>query len=584
MADYQDLSPIIRSVEAIGAHLDRKVSEIDTKVGRVSTDLANTSRELSELRAEFLDFVQSAQRTANIQRSETKLGTLKDDLDREYGHYAIVRRTSIGTLQAFDIGNVSNKTVQQVSEELMIQTPRYWLAPALVALAAWSRDDPALAEKSVEAAFSRDSAKTSLLFALVLRRQGRLESATRWLRHYFTSLDPRALTREFAVVLEASAQDAFGPAGRDLVLESLATWTQLLRDNDPETVEAQIDKWYAEVSVSRGVVDDSVYPKLVETSPQWPSVRQSIEQASASGNVTSKYTTILNATTVLSSTLEDRMDDLLEKLVTDYDEEELPLRREIIYHEAVLESHGDLDRAQEASDATVEALGDTLDTLSLITHAGLHPAQLGISPSTQKLAIGANKSDFSTAVGRYTADYRAGHLSAVDIVLGHQHTGFAAAFNFGTWKASTTTPDKDAEASLSSQWDDTLRAYVESRRLKTSTFVIAGAIVAGITLFLALFSGIAPAGFLVPIIGFLIAGGIAALIVWNKKRAADAAVAQAERDREQAKAASIEVFRDACAEFVDAEFVYADEDAKETKLLALIGSWPSFELSKKEKA
>lgn len=576
-----DWTPVVRSINDLERRLDASVSAVDSKVGAVQRDLANTSKELSELRAEFLDFVLTAARTANVQRSETKLGTLKDDLDREYGHYAIVRRASIGTLQAFDIGNVSNKTVQQVSEELMIQTPRYWLAPALVALAAWSRDDKALADKSIEAAFSRDSVKTSLMFALVLRRQGRLESATRWLRHYFTSLDPRALTREFAVVLEAAAQDAFGPAGRDLVLEHLATWTQMLRENDPDTVEAQIDKWYAEISVNRGVVDTSLYPTLVATSPQWSTVQDGIEHASAAGNVTTKYSAVLSATTVLSSTLEDRMDDLLEQLVTEYDTEELPLRREIIFHEAVLESAGDLDRAREASDATVEALDDTLDTLSLITHAGLHPKQLGISPSTQKLAIGANKADFTTAVGRYTADYRAAHISGVDVVLGATHTGYAATFGWGSWQASTSTPDTEAEASLSAQWDDTLRSYVDSNRLKTSVFVIAGAIVVGVTLFLALFSGISP---LVPIVGFLVAGGIAALIVWNKKRAADAAVAKAEGDREAAKLASLEMFRDACAEFVDAEFVYQDEDAKEGALLALVSSWPSFELNLKEKA
>ena len=38
------------------------------------------------------------------------------------------------------MGNISNAVATNVAEELMIQTPRYWLAPALVALAAWSHD------------------------------------------------------------------------------------------------------------------------------------------------------------------------------------------------------------------------------------------------------------------------------------------------------------------------------------------------------------------------------------------------------------------------------------------------------------
>lgn len=133
------LNDIHRSISNQIGNLDTKVDGVRGEVGRVSGDLQTTRTELLALRDEFQSFVNQAARTANIQRSETVIGNLEAQLDREFGHYNDVRRTTIGTLQAFDIGNVTNKTVQQVSEELMIQTPRYWLAPALVGLAAWSR-------------------------------------------------------------------------------------------------------------------------------------------------------------------------------------------------------------------------------------------------------------------------------------------------------------------------------------------------------------------------------------------------------------------------------------------------------------
>ncbi|MCK0092544.1 hypothetical protein MWU77_17340 [Rhodococcus sp. F64268] len=230
-----NIAPIVNAVNRMQGQVNDltvQVGRVDANVGRVSHDVQTTRGELQALTAEFRQFVHNAQLTANVQRSETALGNAEAALDREYGHYKVVRRTSVGTLQAFDVGNVTNDTVQQISEELMIQTPRYWLAPALVALAAWSRDDRELADKSVQTAFTRDGAKTSLFFALVLRRQGRVDASARWLRYYLSALDPRALGREFAVVYEAAAHDAFGTHGYVVVGTQLSEWNGRLR-TDP---------------------------------------------------------------------------------------------------------------------------------------------------------------------------------------------------------------------------------------------------------------------------------------------------------------------------------------------------------------
>ena len=265
MADFKiDVSPIMKAIEQVddkvsivGSGLNRvseKVDVVDTKVG-------GTQSELAELRRRFEDYVRQAERTANVQRAETKAGTLKADLEREFGHYQVVRRSSIGLLQAFDVGNVSESTAGQISEELMIQTPRYWLAPALVALAAWSRDDKDVCERSITEAYNRSQAKTALFFSLVLRREKREAESVRWLHHYLAACDPRALTREFAVILEAASQGQFGPQGTRLALTQLAQWTAELRGSQ-ELVADQVEKWVEELTVSQKVLDPSEAPML----------------------------------------------------------------------------------------------------------------------------------------------------------------------------------------------------------------------------------------------------------------------------------------------------------------------------------
>ena len=187
MPEYINLNPVIREISDVQNNillLNGKMDTMGAQVGAVTQDLNTTRQKLQELAEAFEKFSRQAERIAVVQRAETQLGNLKSELDRVYGHYALVRRTSVGVLQAFDVGNVTNDVVAQVSEELMIQSPRYWLAPALVGLAAWSRDDKAICEKSVQEAFTRDAAKTSLFFALILRRVNRHDEAYTWLKHY----------------------------------------------------------------------------------------------------------------------------------------------------------------------------------------------------------------------------------------------------------------------------------------------------------------------------------------------------------------------------------------------------------------
>jgi hypothetical protein len=208
MSELNGLSRQVRDVGNLVIRVEQQLGNVNKQVSSVAAEQQETRTELGQLRADFLKFVLQAELTANAQRAETKKAGLLDQLDHEFGHHKVVRRTATGLLQAFDIGIVSLETARSVAEELMIQTPRYWLAPALVALAAWSADDRSLCDRAIEEAFRRSPSRTSMFFSLILRRQGRLPSATRWLRHYLDATDPMALGRDFAVILEAVAQGA----------------------------------------------------------------------------------------------------------------------------------------------------------------------------------------------------------------------------------------------------------------------------------------------------------------------------------------------------------------------------------------
>lgn len=552
--------------------IETRVDAVDGNVGRVSSDLQTTRAELVALREEFQEFVGQAARTAAIQRSETVLGNIEAALERDYGHYNQVRRTTIGTLQAFDIGNVSNFTVQQISEELMIQTPRYWLAPALVGLAAWSRDNEDLATKSIEAAFERDPKKTSLFFALVLRRQARMEGATRWLRHYLQALDPHGLTREFVVILEAASQEAFGPAGRALIGDQLRKWNTQLRD-DRSIVEAQIGAWHKELDIHRASISDVEFPHISRTSPQWPQFKDLLGRASSHGFTAEKYLSIREEPSMSAHSVQDRLDDILELLVTEFDDEELPYRRDLVFHQAVIDSQGDVARAQEKADAQNVAHEAVADAVSLQTQTAMRREMYGVSVAAQRVAIGGSCDDFRAAVHRYSAEYRSRYLDNVEIDLPNNHSEFAMTMGFPGWKTNTAVPQQQAEASLAETWQATVANYLDSVRFKDQYYYIAGGIAVAALLFMILLmsGGAIVFGLLV----FLAAAGGAGFWVWKKKQDCDQKYAAAQRNAQAALEFSIDIYRASVAEFVDAKREFAEEDAKEGQLLKLIDTWPS---------
>lgn len=568
MADTVDLRPITRAIDSVRIELSNQIDGVTTEVGQVRQDLRLANDELKELRTEFNEYVKAAARTAAVQISTTQVGNLKAELDREFGHYAVVRRTSIGTLQSFDLGLVSNDVVASVSEELMIQTPRYWLAPALVGIAAWSRDDKEIADKAVQEAFARDKNKTSLFFALVLRRQGRIDGSVRWLRHYLDSLDPTALTREFAVVLEAASYEAFGPAGQQLATERIRTWIAHMRSDDA-VIEQQVKRWTGEIGMQRGKLDVTQYQTLAKIAPDFGKLRHQIESASALPAVTEKYEEIKNHSAPMPSVLEDLLDDILDTLVTEYDEEELPLRREVVYHESVIHTQGDIDEARKRSEELQRALDESIDIVSLQTEAAINPDSLGVSKHTQRISIGISVGEFRSAVNRFTTEYRGRAVEELTYVLDDKHSNYASTFRFTGATIASSLPEADGEAAITAAWHTTMEAFIKAAQFKPNKHYVRGAVALAAAILCMLIN---------PIFGILVllvAGGAVASLAYREKVKAEAAVKSAEESRQRAIEHSILMYREAGAQLVDARDTYHELDGQESGLLNLIDAWPT---------
>jgi hypothetical protein len=559
-----------QKVDQVGARvlrLTESLIAVSDQVSLVDTAQKQTQDSLRVLLDEFQKYVLKAELTANLHSAETQILSVEERLEREFGHLKRVRRTAVGMLQSFDVGLVSEDVVQQISEELMIENPRYWLAPALVALAAWPQDNRALCEKAVEEAFRRSPAKTSLLFALILRRQDRHEGAVRWLRHYLEAQDPNALGREFAVILESISQGAFGPAGRDLMRERLSGWQALLL-TDAAVQETQVRRWRAEIDTLRAPASEE-FPRLEMVSPQWPQLDEALRSASAHKILLDKYTTMLTREPRPPERLEDTVDDILDRLVKEYDNEELPHHRELALHKAVRDAGGDKEAARRAVDVDTASHQETLDYLTVQSTAALNPAAIGASAATQQLSVAACQPWFAQAHAGFSRDYRAAVPSEITLSMG-EPGGVTVArkkFFIPTWTGSFNTSVDALERSLAGHWDRRIGPFVQTLAYPlTKQLVLLGAVIVVILL---LFAGSSP-GF--AFLAAAVVGGIWGALLHRRSAAAateqEAARTLLGRHRQEA----VTQLRGAAAELTDWHERYAAADAVEPAVREFIAA------------
>lgn len=206
MAEVTSIRPAdLRAIENNLGAIHRDLEVIDSGVGTVNDNVKVVYDEIGKLAKDFSDFVQIQVRANAKSNAQTRLVQIRQEMEKRFGHYDIVRRTTTGILQADDLGIVKKDTISNATEELMISTPGYWLAPCLVALAAWINDQPELAEKALREGIKRNDEKTSLFFALICRRADRKQAALKWTQRYLANQDEENLDRKTVIILDAFA-------------------------------------------------------------------------------------------------------------------------------------------------------------------------------------------------------------------------------------------------------------------------------------------------------------------------------------------------------------------------------------------
>ncbi len=403
------------------------VTVVSQQVEGVGQELAHTRSELAELEQLFREFIEADAMAKELQLAETRQVKIRQELETKYGYYDQVRRQATGILQAADISIVRQETITAATEELMLATPRYWLAPALVALGAWLNDNQALANKGLSEALRRDDEKTTLFFALIARRASRTAACSTWLDRYFGMQDPTKLDRQTVVLVDALASGVFGADVRSKCTARTEAWIDELSQR-AGFVEEQRNQWNtALISKTPNLDSAQRYPYLAKHSPTWQKLEASVNAAGIHAVVLEHFTKIFDGAIPPSPNIQVAVDNLLHKLVKNFDDEELPLRRDDRLCQLVIDERGNRKNAQQRYAMESAALDEQISFTQLLTNAAMHPETSHASRATQRYATALSKQWIREAHADVTASVRAAVPASVQIDIegwtGHTQDG-----------------------------------------------------------------------------------------------------------------------------------------------------------------
>lgn len=404
-----DLSYIEKSLQVLRADIDY----VNDNINDVSHRVNQVNNELARLAYDFHQFVDEARKRHNHEVAETRLVQIRQKLKMEFGHYKEVRNTTIGILQATDLNIVRKQTITCATEELMLATPKYWLTPCLITIAAWINDQKDLSERALLEGIKRNDEKTSLLFALICRRANRDDASLKWIERYFAMQDPENLDRKCMIMLDAYASGILASDSEGIVAKRINSWLEELSEKIGFE-EAQTQQWHDAILLRRNQVDLSDYQYLSQYSETWPVLQDIMDGAFLHDDLLDYFKSIFDRK-LAKSTLSDEIDNILMTLVTDYDDEEIPLQKEERENELIVKFKGDVDRAQKDMALEKSSFDLKKSLTQLLTDAGMKPESSHSSITMQRFAIALSRDWILNAYKNVIAKNRANIPHEIEI-------------------------------------------------------------------------------------------------------------------------------------------------------------------------
>lgn len=472
MADgYVDLSGVYSRLSAISSQIQTVNYNVDGVRANVEAVRRETMAEINKLKLQLDEMERQARFRAAFQRAITEIIRVRQELESNFSTQKKVREYMLGILDASDLALIQKTTISRCTEELMLGAPKYWLAPALIALAAWISDNKPLAKRALVEACRRDDEKVSLLMALITRRvnAGRIQNGKKlvdsniqfkWLNRYFSHQNPLEMRTSILAFVDAYSNNIFGFDKDNICGDQIEAWMKTLMQKIPNFEENQREYW-KNVFASRTIHYDSENYrtlKLVCNPAQYNAMDAYLDRICASEDpvdgIKAQFHEMMHAPIDTKKLIED-IDIQLHDLVSKYEESEAELRNEERYLTRVKELEGDEDTAKaqiEAEDAAIRARDIPVNFAQRLSQA----INDSTRPNSEKItAIRLLRPYISGAFREFMVANKDGYPQMIDLsIVEPGKVVFGKSF---TWSGQTEAGEnaEELEASLRKKYDET---------------------------------------------------------------------------------------------------------------------------------
>ena len=412
------LAPLRDYMEGSQAAIKSEIAQTESKlmgeITGVKTDITKVYSAIEAVAGRLNDYIEFTTRAARKQYAASDLIRVRQELQKKFGNNDSIRRYAVSILQADDAQIVRKETFLNCTEELMLAAPKYWLAPCLVAIGAQLNGDAALSAKSVEEAVRRDEEKTCMFFALVTRRMGLLPQSLQWMRRYLLLQNPSALGRKLIVILNAFSEGLFGPDTQKLCVDTFYSWReQLLQDAALLTDQKQ--KWIRFYLTKKPDIPAEDFKYIRDYVENSRALLESLSFARLHIAVYELFKGIFAAQGDKFESVKDEIDALLTTLVTNFDSEELALKREEKYNLLLIESDGNETAAKKLFEVESDALETSYTFLDLLTFACQTPETVSATVNARKMAFAYSNTVIAQSYREMTDEIRQNKPRTADI-------------------------------------------------------------------------------------------------------------------------------------------------------------------------
>ena len=381
-----NLDTIERNLNSVA----KELTGVITNVSDVNREVSKVESQVNTLNNEVKNLVKEIRETTIITNARQSIMYNNSQIEKKYGYYDKVRRTTESLLDAIDNSNISATALKNLNQDLILNNPNYWLSNALAALSSFVLDDKENCEKELHNALKKDESKTSLFFCFINDKLGRTSTAINCLNKYLSIQNPKKLDNDFITVLDLIATDSFGDTAKTVVIDKINTWFQRL-SGEKELLDNELNTWVTFVKDNQDT--DIRMPNLEPATPDIARIKNNLAITSSYNNILNKLQSITNQDNSKKS-----KEEILSNLIYEYEGAENQYQKDNFYNNLIIQCNGNREEADRLFKKQSSIFTEETNILNLLSNIIINKDTYKVSNETQKIAIGFMKNYILKAI------------------------------------------------------------------------------------------------------------------------------------------------------------------------------------------